>query len=383
MDVSINLMKISIVIYILIACVVGGAVGSFLTLALFFPVYTQTGNTTIIERVYVNQTVSLQERIIDILEKNKESVVYVNTVRYAQTFFGLARSEASGSGFVVSGDGYIVTNDHVVSDASNITVVFSNGDEFQATLRGSDPLNDVAVIKTNPPYELKPVEIGDSDSVREGEFVVAIGSPFRLQNTITLGIVSALNRTLTSEGGFRIEKVIQTDAAVNPGNSGGPLINLEGKVVGINTAIISTSGGSEGIGFSIPINTVSRIYTELIESGKVRRPWMGITGTDVTKGMVNTWNLGVDYGVLIVDFTEYSPARETGLRETVSRPGMSDFVLGDIIVSIGEEKITNNVDLLNVLLKYKPGDTVEVKVYRDGSFLEFPVKLGERPEDMQ
>jgi S1-C subfamily serine protease len=170
---------------------------------------------------------------------------------------------------------------------------------------------------------------------------------------------------------------------VNPGNSGGPLINLEGKVVGINTAIISTSGGSEGIGFSIPINTVSRIYTELIESGKVRRPWMGITGTDVTKGMVNTWNLGVDYGVLIVDFTEYSPARETGLRETVSRPGMSDFVLGDIIVSIGEEKITNNVDLLNVLLKYKPGDTVEVKVYRDGSFLEFPVKLGERPEDMQ
>jgi len=263
-----------------------------------------------------------------------------------------------------------------------IYVVLQNGDEFEAKLRGGEPLNDVAVIKINPSYELDPVEVGDSDELRAGEFVVAIGSPFRLQNTITLGIISALDRTLTSEGGFRIEKVIQTDAPINPGNSGGPLFSMEGKVIGVNTAIISTSGGSEGIGFSIPINTVNKIYTELIERGKVSRPWLGITGTDVTVNMAEAWNFGVDYGVLVIDFTDNSPSREAGLRETVSRPGRDDFVLGDIIVSIGGMEITNNVDLLNVLLKYEPGDNVEVEVYRDGSLREFQVELGERPEEL-
>jgi len=379
-------MKIENLVFILIACFVGGIIGSFFTMALFFPVYSVStqpaGPTTVVERVYVNESIQLQDRVIDILRTNKESVVHINTVRFAQTPFGLLRSEASGSGFVVSEDGYIVTNEHVVSDASEITVVLYNGEEFQANLRGTDPLNDVAVIKINPPYELKTVKIGDSESVSEGEFVVAIGSPFRLQNTITLGIVSALDRTLTSEGGFRIEKVIQTDAAVNPGNSGGPLIDLEGKVIGVNTAIISTSGGSEGIGFAIPVNTVKSIYTELIESGEIARPWLGITGTDVTKQMVSAWNLGVDYGVLVIEFADQSPSQEAGLRDTFSRPGRSDFILGDIIVSINGDKITNNVDLLNILLKYKPGDTVELEVYRDGSFLEFSVTLGERPEGM-
>jgi len=374
------------VVYILIACFVGGLLGSLVTLSLLLSggyVQTRPANTTtVIQRVYVNQSIPIEDRVMDILRSNKQSVVYIDTIRFTHTFFGIFKSEASGSGFIVSEDGYIVTNDHVVSDASNITVVLSNGDEFPAVLRGADPLNDVAVIKIDPPYKLKPVEIGDSDSVREGEFVVAIGNPFRLQNTITLGIVSALNRTLTSEGGFRIEKVIQTDAAVNPGNSGGPLISLEGKVIGVNTAIISKSGGSEGIGFAIPINTVRRIYTELIERGKVSRPWLGITGADVTKEMASVWNIGVDYGVLVVDFADISPAKEAGLRETASRPGKSDFILGDIIVSINGEKISNNVDLLNVLLRYKPGDTVILKVYRDGEFLEFPVTLGERPEGM-
>jgi len=377
-------MKISSLILVLIACFIGGLAGSFFTIALFFPVYYVSSPipTTAVERVYVNESVLLQEMVIDILQGNKESVVNIKVVKLTQTPFGTLRSEGSGSGFVVSGDGYIVTNDHVVSDSSEITVVLYNGEEFQATLRGADPLNDVAVIKVNAPYGLNPVETGDSDGLREGQFVVAIGSPFRLQNTITLGIVSALNRTLTSEGGFRIEKVIQTDAAVNPGNSGGPLIDLGGKVIGVNTAIISTSGGSEGIGFSIPINTVKGIYTELIESGKIARPWLGMTGTDVTEEMTNAWELDVDYGVLIVDFVENSPIQEAGARETVSRPGNKDFVLGDIIVSISGERISDNIGLLNVLLRYKPGDTVEMEVYRDGSFLEFPVTLAERPEGM-
>lgn len=373
---------ISLLIYIAVACVLGGIVGSLLTVSVFAPLYVQAGNPTVTEKIYINRIISLQDRVTGILGDNKESVVHIKVVKLVQTTFGLLKSESSGSGFVVSEDGYVVTNEHVISDASNITVVLQNGDEFDAKLRGGEPLNDVAVIKISPPYGLDPVEVGDSDELKAGEFVVAMGSPYRLQNTVTLGIISALDRTLTSEGGFRIEKVIQTDAPINPGNSGGPLFGMDGKVIGVNTAIISTSGGSEGIGFSIPINTVNEIYTELIESGKISRPWLGIAGTDVTVDMVNVWDLEVEYGVLVIDFTVTSPAREAGLRETFSRPGRSDFILGDIIVSIGGGKITNNADLLNILLQYEPGDTAEVEVYRDGIFREFAVELGERPEGL-
>ncbi|MCD6591257.1 MAG: trypsin-like peptidase domain-containing protein [Candidatus Aenigmarchaeota archaeon] len=374
-------MRGHIFIIIMLACLFGSLMGSLITFSLFTPVRTSNETHVIEKIVYTNSTLPLQERIASIFEDYKDSIVYIKVVKYTKTFFGVVREEAAGSGFIISDDGFIVTNDHVVSDASNVTVSLSNGDEFQAEIRGADPLNDVAVIKISVPYKLKPVEIGDSDNVRPGQFVIAIGSPFRLQNTITFGIVSATNRTLTSEGGFRIEKVIQTDAAVNPGNSGGPLINMNGRVIGINTAILSTSGGSEGIGFAIPINTAKRIYTDIIKWGRVRRPWLGISGIDVTKIVTNFWNVGIDHGVLIVDFTENSPARDAGLKETISRPGKSDFVLGDIIVGINNDEVRNMSDLLTVLMKYSPGDIVNVKIYRDGKFLTIPVKLGERPEE--
>jgi len=367
---------------VILACIFGGLVGSLVTVHVFVPdLNSLNANRTdeIIQNVYPNQSQPLQDTVTAIFSNNKQSVVYVDVLKVMQTPFGTISQEASGSGFIVSEDGYIVTNDHVVSDSTNITIVLFDGEEFQANLKGADPLNDVAVIKINAPNALRPVQVGDSDDLTAGDFVVAIGSPFRLQNTITFGIVSALNRQLTSQGGFVIEKVIQTDAAVNPGNSGGPLINLDGNVIGINTAIISQSGGSEGIGFAIPINTVKKIYTQLIDSGKVSRPWLGITGTDVTSDMVTAWKLTVNYGVLIVDFADNSPAKEAGLRETLSRPGRPDFILGDIIMSIGGKKITNNVDLLNVLLKYNPGNNVEVGVYRDSTPLTFNVTLGERP----
>ncbi len=366
--------------FLIIAAFLGGITGSAVTFYLLAPSQAEGGPNVIVERFYSNDTISLEQTITGILGKTNGSVVYINSVKYTQTIFGVTASQASGSGFIVSEDGYVVTNNHVVADASNITVVLQNGEEYAATLRGADPLNDVAVLKIAPSSRLKAVEIGDSDNVREGRFVVAIGSPFRLQNTITLGIVSAVNRQLESESGYIIEKVIQTDAAVNPGNSGGPLIDMEGKVIGVNTAIISQSGGSEGIGFAIPINTVSKIYKEIIESGKVTRPWLGVTTVDVNENMVNTWSLGVDYGVLIVDFFGYSPAREAGLMETISTPGKKDFVLGDIIVDIGGQKIQNNAGLFNALLKYKPDEKVEVEVYRDGEFKKFSVTLGERPE---
>jgi S1-C subfamily serine protease len=371
--------------YLLITCVMGGIIGSTITFLVVAPgmllgeeAQDHPGQT-IIQQIYTNQTVQLENMIKNIFENNKDSIVYVDSIRYAQSSFGVVKSEASGSGFIVSSDGYVVTNDHVIADATNITVVLPDGEELPASIKGADPLNDVAVLKINPAHPLTPVKVGDSDKIEVGDFVVAIGSPYRLQNTMTFGVISAMNRTLTSTGGFVIEKVIQTDAAVNPGNSGGPLINLQGEVIGINTAIISQSGGSEGVGFTIPINTVRNIYTQIIESGKVSRPWLGITGTDVTTDMIQAWNIGVDYGVIIIDFADPSPAKNAGMRETISRPGQPDFVLGDIIVAIGGLKVDNNAGLLNVLLKFNPGDKVDVQVWRDGSLKVFQVTLGQRP----
>ena len=380
-------MRTAVLVLVLLSCVFGALVGAAISTFLILQADSgaaaqQNGTTVIREIVYANESVSLQDRIFTILNENRKSVVYIKVRKAVQTIFGPAISEASGSGFVISDSGYIVTNNHVVSDGSNITVTLYDGTELPATLRGTDPLNDVAVIKINPGAGtgLVPVTTGDSDSIKQGEFVVTIGSPFTLQNTVTLGIVSALNRTLVSEGGYRIENVIQTDASINPGNSGGPLLDLEGRVIGINTAIISQSGGSEGIGFAIPINTAQRIYNELIETGKVARPWMGITSVDVTANLVKMWKLGIESGVVIIDFTGYSPARDAGFRETISTPDKPDFTVGDIITEINGSEIRKNSDLLNILLKYKPGDTVVVTVFRDGSYLDMNLKLGERPE---
>jgi serine protease Do len=380
-------MRRAAVFVVLLAWILGAVIGSvfgvFIALPLQIDAYMKgipQGPGLVVTGI--NVTTSLQESIFSIVEENRNSVVHIKVEKEVRTVFGTGTTQSTGSGFVISEDGYIVTNNHVAADASKIEVVFNDGTELPATIRGTDPLNDVAVLKINPTITLNPVEIGDSSKLSQGELVVAIGSPFSLQNTVTLGIVSALDRTLVSEGGFRIENVIQTDAAINPGNSGGPLLSLDGNVIGINTAIVSQSGGSEGIGFAIPINTAKGIYEELIESGSVARPWLGISGADVTPALAQQWDMGVSSGVLIVDFTEYSPAREAGFRETVSMPGNQDFVLGDVITEINDESIGSNVDLLNVLLRYRPGDLAVVKVFRDGIYLNIDLTLGERPEGM-
>ena len=327
-----------------------------------------------------NLTGPLQSQVYSIIDMYRDSVVHVRVQRSSQSIFGTQLSEATGSGFVISGEGYLVTNNHVVSDGTNISVVFTNGREVSATLRGADPLNDVAVIKIDPPFELKPVAVGDSDTLSQGEFVLAFGSPFRLQNTVTFGMISGLNRTLPSQSNYNIENVIQTDAAINPGNSGGPLFDMNGEVIGINTAIISQSGGSEGIGFAIPMNTARRIYQEIIDTGRVARPWLGITGVDVTSNLVSMWKLGSDHGVLIIDFIKPSPAKEAGMKETLSTPEKSDFSAGDIITDISGHGIDNNKELLSTLLKFRPGDDVEVTAYRGSEPMEFTVRLGERPQ---
>jgi S1-C subfamily serine protease len=328
-----------------------------------------------VKRYYINTTIPLQDQVYNILDDNRGSVVHVKVGTGDNP-----GAESSGSGFVISENGYIVTNNHVVNNGDNISVVFNDGEVFGASIIGTDPLNDVAVLRVNSTFSLRPVRTGDSSAIRQGELVLAIGSPFTLENTVTLGIVSALNRTLSSEGGYRIEDVIQTDAAINPGNSGGPLLDMEGKVIGINTAIITRSGGSEGVGFAIPINTAKKIYSEIIETGKVSRPWMGITSVEVTPNLASIWNLSVRSGLLIYDFGQPSPAKDAGMRETLSRPGSPDFVIGDIITEINGEEVKNNGDLLSTLLKYRPGDTIKVKAFREGEgFITFDIKLGTRP----
>ncbi len=378
--------KILWVLSILVACFIGAMAGTAMTAGIVIPSminsYPQVSNGSVMNVAYTPNVTGLvlQDAIYSIVNKNRNSVVNVKVTKTVSTFFGTQSAGASGSGFVISSEGYIVTNNHVISDASDIRVVLNDGSEVPATLSGTDPLNDVAVIKIDPRPGLTPVTVGDSAKVSQGEFVIAIGSPFSLENTATLGIVSALNRTLTSQGGYIIDNVIQTDAAINPGNSGGPLLNLNGEVIGINTAIATESGGSEGVGFAIPINTAKKIYKEIIDTGKVSRPWLGITGTDVTSAMASAWDLGVSSGVMIVDLSDNGPAQSAGLRKTVSRPGQPDFSVGDIITGIGGQKVTDNMALLNTLLKYNPGDTVAVEVYRDGQSLTFNVTLGQRPD---
>jgi S1-C subfamily serine protease len=209
---------------------------------------------------------------------------------------------------------------------------------------------------------------------------IAIGNPYRLDNTVTVGVTSAVNRTLPVEGRYRGRGVIQTDAAINPGNSGGPLLNSKGEVIGINSAIITTTEGFQGIGFSIPINIAKEVSNELVEKGRVVRPWLGITGTDLTKDIAKSLNLSISAGVILVTVEEGGPADKAGLVGSQSHLWGSDFILGDIIVEIGGEATDTIDDLIEIKLKHEVGETVEVKYLRDGEIKTAQVTLGETPE---
>jgi S1-C subfamily serine protease len=290
----------------------------------------------------------------------------------------LGSAPRTGSGMIIDKEGHILTNHHVVEKAKEVEVSLSTGEVVEAEVVGTDLITDIAVLKISPPRKLKPVRIGDSDTIKPGQMAIAIGNPYVLENTITVGIVSAVNRTLTSDG-YKIKGVIQTDAAINPGNSGGPLLNSKGEVIGINSAIFTISGGFEGIGFAIPINTAINVAKQLIEKGKVIRPWLGITGTDLTENLIEAFDVPVNEGALIMEVVPDGPADRAGLRGTKSTPFEKDFVLGDIIVGINGQKIENMDKLIEVLFGMKVGQEVEVEYIREGKKFKTKVKLGERP----
>jgi S1-C subfamily serine protease len=303
------------------------------------------------------------------------SVVYITTTTVAlqRSFFNLNLAEipqGSGSGFIWDRDGHIITNYHVIQDASRAKVILADHSEWDAQLVGTDPSKDLAVLSIDaPPGLLTPIAIGTSSDLLVGQTVFAIGNPFGLDQTLTMGIISALGREITAADGRTIAGVVQTDAAINPGNSGGPLLDSAGRLIGVNTAIYSPSGSSAGIGFAVPVDIVNRVVHQIIRYGRVIRPGLGIRiADDATAQRLNL------PGILILQNEPSGAAAAAGLRGT-SRDAVGRLVLGDIIVGIDGDPTETADDLLNALEKHKVGDTVNVDIIRQNKRLRLPVTL--------
>jgi len=290
--------------------------------------------------------------------------------------------EGAGSGFVIDPKGYILTNYHVVAGAQTIEVILGDKSRYPAKFIGADQRNDVALIKIDPKgKQLVALPLGDSSKLQVGQKVLAIGDPFGFQSTLTTGVVSALGRTVqTSETTF-IDAAIQTDASINRGNSGGPLIDTHGEVIGVNSAIYTPSGTAAGIGFAIPINTAKLIANDLITEGKVRRAYLGVQTIPVAGWLAEALDLPVQDGLLVEETTKGSPAAAAGIRggDRAAQAGMRKIMIGgDVIVGVDGQKVGNQFDINVVLNRKRPGDTVTVTLYRGAKKLDIPVKLGER-----
>lgn len=274
--------------------------------------------------------------------------------------------ESLGSGFIIDGQGFIVTNHHVVEDAEKVKVGLSDGREFEGRVVGRDPKTDIALIKIDAPEDFPTARLGDSDQLEVGEWVLAIGNPFGLDNTVTRGIVSAKDRNI-GEGPY--DHFIQTDASINPGNSGGPLINMRGEVVGINTAILSETGDNMGIGFATPINIVKEILPELKAKGKVTRGWLGMVVQRVTSEIAESLGLDKPRGALVVEIAKDGPASHAGIE------------VGDVIVEFNAREIKQSSDLPLIVARTPVGKKVRLKILRDRKELILHVTLGEAKED--
>lgn len=336
--------------------------------------------------------------INDIYERTKSGVVQITSTdiqlrQEVDPFFGLPfgppeeeRREALGSGFVIDKAGHIVTNFHVIEGAEEIRVSFSNRDRVRATIVGIDPSTDLAVLKvTATSRALTPLRLGDSDAVRVGDPVVAIGNPFGLERSVTAGIVSALQRQIAAPDQYPIDRVIQTDAAVNPGNSGGPLLDAHGEVIGVNTAIRAASDlapGNVGIGFAVPVNTVKQVVSQLIEKGRVRRAFLGVRVQEIDAALSRVFRLPVRSGLIVQSVERGSAADAAGLRGGTTEvvvAGETYVLGGDIVVSFDGRRMTTAEDLRKAIAEKKPGAKVKLAVYRESRRMAVEVKLGEQP----
>jgi S1-C subfamily serine protease len=291
----------------------------------------------------------------------------------------------TGSGFVYDRQGHIITNNHVVTHARNIIVTFSDDTRARAEVVGTDADSDLAVIRVDVSEPmLVPVEMGDSDSLQVGEQAIAIGNPFGFERTMTVGVISSLGRVVPQETGFSIANLIQTDAAVNPGNSGGPLLDLQGRVIGVNSFIFSESGVSSGVGFAIPVNTLKRIVPVLIADGHYAHPWLGITGQDIDNLLAESLSLPAQQGVLVQVAFRDGPAGEAGLRGGGRETEVEGIfrvvrVGGDIIVGIDGQPVGGMDDLITYLETRQVGEQVVLTIVRENGEQEIAITLDERP----
>jgi putative serine protease PepD len=294
---------------------------------------------------------------------------------------GSQTQKAQGSGFVYDSKGNIVTNEHVVDGAKTVSVRFWNGNTYKATVVGTDPSTDLAVIKVDAPQSiLTPLTVGDSSKVLVGDGVVAIGSPFGLEETVTSGIVSALHRQMEAPNNFTINDSIQTDAAINHGNSGGPLLNAQGEVIGVNAQIAGDTGGNVGVGFAIPSNTISSIASQLIASGKVEHAYLGVSVETIPASVASDLNL-VE-GVELAKVTNGTPAAKAGLRAATGSKtidGERYSTGGDVLTEVDGQKVTTSEALQRAIDSKRPGDTVSITYWRDGKSHTTDVKLATRP----
>ena len=327
-----------------------------------------------------SKTSSLTLSLMEIFEKAEPGVVRVNTIRN-QT---VNETGGVGSGFVFDKMGHIITNAHVVEGSTKTIVTFLDGRSYNAEIIGVDEYTDIGVIKVNADLKLlQPLSLGDSSNLNVGEPIAAIGNPFGLSGSMTSGIVSQMGRLLPSGSGYSIPDVIQTDAAINPGNSGGPLLNMRGNIVGINTAIQSTTGEFTGVGFAIPSQTVAKIVPILIDEGEYKHPWIGISGRDIDPDTANVLGLKDALGFLIITVVENSPAADAGLigsDKTIEVDGKEYSIGGDIIVAVDGMDVRKIDDILVHLQRVKTvGDEMNLEILRDGRTTNVTIILQERP----
>ena len=377
----------------LLAGVLGGLVVLIAGSILIATDVIDTGDTTTREVVrsapVTRQATPAQaagRTVSDIYKAEGPGVVYIQARGTTSTSpFGLPESRggtATGSGFVVDKDGTIVTNAHVVEGADDVSVRFEeDGDFVDAKVVGQDPSTDIAVIEVDPDEaKLQPIPLGRSSSVKVGDSVVAIGNPFGFTRTVTSGIVSALQRQIEAPNGFPIRDVIQTDASINPGSSGGPLLDADGKVIGINSQI-ATGGtsGSVGIGFAVPIDTVRSLLPKLRKEGKIERAYLGVEMAPVNKQTADDLNLPASQGALITSVVRGGPADKAGLRAGRTNTAAGVVAGGDLIVEIAGKPVKTPDDVSQAIAAKKPGESVEVEYYRGDHKKTTKVKLGKRP----
>ncbi len=329
-----------------------------------------------------------EQQNISVYERCNEAVVNINTKVTGVNWFLEPVSEdgGSGSGSIIDSRGYVITNVHVIENASKIYISLFDGTQYEGKIIGTDVESDIAVLKFDPPKNvvLKTISFGESEKLKVGQKVIAIGNPFGFERTMTTGIVSALGRPIRNSNNIIIRDMIQTDASINPGNSGGPLLDTQGRIIGINTMIYTSSGSSSGIGFAVPASTARRVVSDLLQYGKVRRGIIQANIVQMNRSIADYARLDINYGILISQVTEGGNAQTAGLkggtyqvRYGSSRNAKTFFLGGDIIVAINGEQVLTLADYFSLLENKRPGDFITVTIHRNGKNYDYQIKLAE------